>query len=156
MVGARLREVLDRDARHVEPYGDATASFVVGGQLKGEAPRLFEVYAAGNFIEATARSPFVQIGETKYGKPILDRALGPQTTLAQAAKLALLSFDATMRSNISVGPPIDLLQYATDSFSIANLATLQDDNPYWVALRRDYSDGLAALVDRLPVPPTVG
>ena len=153
MVGAKLREVMTRDSRYVEPYGDAGASFLVGGQIAGEAPRLFEIYSAGNFIEATDRSCFLQIGETKYGKPILDRALAPDSTMAHAAKLALLSFDATIRSNISVAPPIDLLQYEADTFSAANLVTLEDEDPYWRDLRQAYSEGLADLIDRLPAPP---
>ncbi len=153
IVGDMLRQVIDRDGKYVEPYGDATASFLVAGQIAGEAPRLFEVYSAGNFVEATARSNFLQIGETKYGKPILDRALTFDSTLAHAAKLALLSFDATLRSNISVAAPIDFLQYETGSFTADNHATLQEDDAYWTALRRDYSEGLGALVDRLPPTP---
>jgi putative proteasome-type protease len=125
----------------------------VAGQIAGEAPRLFEVYSAGNFVEATPRSNFLQIGETKYGKPILDRALTFDSTLAHAAKLALLSFDATLRSNISVAAPIDILQYETGSFTADNHATLREDDTYWTALRRDYSEGLSALVDRLPTTP---
>lgn len=154
LVGQRLREVVDRDAKYVEPYGDVSASFLVGGQILGEPPRLFEVYSAGNFIEASPRSCFLQIGETKYGKPILDRALAPDSPLDHAAKLALLSFDATIRSNLSVGPPIDILQYETDSYSVANVTTLDDDNAYWRRLRDGYSTGLAALVDGLPAPPS--
>jgi putative proteasome-type protease len=153
IVGSRLRAVIDRDARHVEPYADPNASFLVGGQIAGEAPRLFEVYSAGNFIEASDRSCFLQIGETKYGKPILDRALSPRSALDEAAKLALLSFDATIRSNLSVAPPIDLLRYEADSFSIANLEMLTDDDPYWIELRRAYGEGLSELVGRLPPPP---
>lgn len=152
IVGARLRQIIDRDERYVKPYADPTASFIVGGQIEGEAPRLFEVYRAGNFVEASDRSPFLQIGETKYGKPILDRALTPDSSLDEAAKLALLSFDATIRSNLSVGPPIDLLRYRANSFSADNLTTLEEDNPYWVALRQDYSEGLSALVAGLPAP----
>lgn len=153
VVGDMLRAVGERDGKYVEPYGDATASFLVGGQIKGEPPRLFQVYSAGNFVEASDRSPFLQIGETKYGKPILDRALTSNSDLDHAAKLALLSFDATMRSNLSVGPPIDLLRYAADSFSAENFTTLEDQNVYWRELRRGYSEGLAQLVDRLPPPP---
>ncbi len=153
MIGSKLRQVVDRDGKYVEPYGDPSASFLVGGQIKGEAHRLFEVYSAGNFVEASDRSWFLQIGETKYGKPILDRALSADSPLDQAAKLALLSFDATIRSNLSVGLPIDLLRYEADSFSVAELATLEEDNSYWRALRHDYSDGLTALIDRLPTPP---
>jgi putative proteasome-type protease len=153
MVGAKLREIVDRDAKYVEPYGDVSANFLVGGQIRGEAPRLFQVYSAGNCIEASDRSPFLQIGETKYGKPILDRALTADTALDQAAKLTLLSFDATMRSNLSVGLPIDMLRYEANSFSVANFVTFDEGNPYWNELRREYSDGLVAVVDRLPPPP---
>ena len=154
MVGDKLRAVLDRDGKYVEPYGDATASFLVGGQIAGEAPRLFEVYSAGNFVEASPRSCFLQIGETKYGKPILDRGLSFDATLEHAAKLALLSFDATMRSNLSVGLPIDLLRYEAGSLSAGNLITLEEHDAYWRALRDDYAAGLAALVDALPAPPS--
>lgn len=153
MVGAKLREVLELDGKFVQPYGDPSASFLVSGQILGERPRLFQVYSAGNFVEASPRSPFLQIGEAKYGKPILDRALEPTSSLTEAEKLALLSFDATMRSNLSVGPPIDILRYVADSFRVEQLVTLQDDNPYWSELRRLYSEGLNALVAQLPSPP---
>lgn len=153
VVGDTLREVVARDGAYVRPYGDATGSFIVGGQIKGEAPRLFHVYPAGNFIEASSRSPYLQLGEIKYGKPILDRALTPDSPLDQAAKLALLSFDAAMRSDLSVAMPIDILRYETDSFSSANKASLKRGDPYWSALRKAYGDGLAALVERLPPPP---
>lgn len=153
IVGERLRRVSDADGKYVEPYGDPTASFLVGGQIKGEGPRLFQVYAAGNFVEASHRSPFLQIGETKYGKPILDRALAPDTSLDEAAKLALLSFDATIRSNLSVGLPIDLLRYEADSFSAGNLITIEEHNLYWRQLRETYAGGLAALVASLEPPP---
>jgi putative proteasome-type protease len=153
MVGSKLREVTDRDTRYVQPYGDPTGSFLVGGQIAGEEPRLFQIYSAGNFVEASSRSRFLQIGETKYGKPILDRVLDHQTSLDEAAKLAMLSFDATIRSNLSVGPPIDLLRYQTDSFSVANLVTVVDNDPYWMSIRRAYADGLSSLVDALPAPP---
>ena len=153
IVGAKLRQVIEQDGKFVAPYGDAAASFLVGGQIAGEPPRLFEIYAAGNFVEATRRACFQQIGETKYGKPILDRALKPDSSLDHAAKLALLSFDATIRSNLSVGLPIDILRYETDSFSAANCVTLEGDNPYWCELRTDYQKGLADLVNRLPPPP---
>jgi putative proteasome-type protease len=154
MVGERLREVLTHDEKFVEPYGDATASFLVGGQIQGEPPRLFQVYPAGNFIEATARSCFLQIGETKYGKPILDRILTPDFPLEDAAKLTLLSFDATLRSNLSVGPPIDMLVYEVGTFSGAGLRTLADDDPYFTALREAYGAGLQRLVESLPPPPS--
>jgi putative proteasome-type protease len=153
IVGGKLREVSDHDAKYVQPYGSADASFLVGGQIIGEPPRLFEIYSAGNFVEATSRSNFLQIGETKYGKPILDRALTFDSTLDHAAKLALLSFDATIRSNLSVGLPLDILRYEADSFSAANFATLEAGNTYWRELRDRYAEGLTALVDSLPPPP---
>jgi putative proteasome-type protease len=153
VVGAKLREVVDCDGKYVQPYADPSASFLVGGQIAGEPPRLFEVYSAGNFVEASERSCFLQIGETKYGKPILDRALTGDCPLDHAAKLALLSFDATVRSNLSVGLPIDILLYETGSLAVSNVATLDDDNPYWRDLRQGYSQGLSSLVDRLPPPP---
>ena len=153
MVGAKLRQVVDADAKYVEPYGDVGASFLVAGQIKGENPRLFQIYSAGNFVEASDRSPFLQIGETKYGKPILDRALTGDTALDQAAKLTLLSFDATMRSNLSVGPPIDMLRYVKDSFSVDNFVTFEDSNPYLKELQRDYMQGLFEVVGRIPPPP---
>ena len=153
IVGDKLRDVIARDGPSVTPYGDPTGSFLVGGQIQGETPRLFQIYSAGNFIEASLRSCFLQIGETKYGKPILDRALDSGSSLDHAAKLALLSFDATIRSNLSVGLPIDLLRYETGSFSADNFTTLEDHNAYWRDLRQNYSDGLSGLVDRLPAPP---
>jgi putative proteasome-type protease len=156
IVGDKLRAVIARDGPSVTPYGDPTGSFLVGGQIAGETPRLFQVYSAGNFIEASLRSSFLQIGETKYGKPILDRALTPDCPLNEAAKLALLSFDATLRSNLSCGPPIDIMRYETDSFSIANMTMLKEDDSYWNTLRNGYGDGLSGLVKMLPPPPDWG
>lgn len=153
IVGAVLREVLARDGDYVRAYGDPGASFLVGGQVQGERQRLFEIYTAGNFVEATPRSPFLQIGETKYGKPILDRALREETALAEVAKLALLSFDATLRSNLSVGPPIDMLIYEADSFTFDNLSKYDEGDEYWGELRRAYGEGLMDVVRGLPQPP---
>ncbi|MDD9905775.1 MAG: peptidase [Rhodospirillaceae bacterium] len=153
IVGNSLRTVMARDQEFVAPYGDASGSFLVGGQIAGEAPRLFQIYSAGNFVEATPRSQILQIGEAKYGKPILDRTLHNETTLDHAAKLALLSYDATIRSNLSVDGPIDLLRYAKDSLSTEKLRKYSREDPYWVDLRAKYGEGLLALVDALPSPP---
>ena len=98
-------------------------------------------------------TPFFQIGETKYGKPILDRSVTPEISLREAARLAVLSFDATTRSNLSVAPPIDVLLYRETSFSAANLVSMDEDDPYWLSLRKGYADGLASLVAALPPPP---
>ncbi len=153
IVGGKLRDVIGHESSYVQPYADPSGSFLIGGQISGEPPRLFQIYSAGNFVEASDRSCFLQIGETKYGKPILDRALTPESQLDEAAKLALLSFDATIRSNLSVGPPIDILRYQADSFSFTNFATLEDNNAYWRDLRHGYAEGLSSLVARLPAPP---
>lgn len=153
MVGSMLREVIARDGAFVQPFGDPNGTFLVGGQIVGEPPRLFQIFSAGNCIEASDRSRFLQLGETKYGKPILDRALNTTTSLDEAAKLALLSFDATMRSNLSVDAPIDLLRYRAGSFSAHNLVTLEKDAPYWMALRTHYAEGLSNLVASIAPPP---
>lgn len=154
MIGDKLRYIIERDGEHVRTHGDPNASFLVGGQIAGECPRLFQIYSAGNFIEATPRTQFLQIGETKYGKPILDRALTYESSMAEAVKLTLLSFDATFRSNLSVAPPIDLLCYRKDSFAIDNARKYTDRDPHLAALRQAYGDGLLELVRKLPMAPT--
>ena len=153
IVGEQLRVAIAHDGDFVTPFGNPNASFLVSGQIAGQPPRLFQIYSAGNFVEATDRAPFLQIGKTKYGKPILDRALTRSSSLVEAAKLAMLSFDATIRSNLSVGLPLDVLLYRADSLSRANLVTVRHDDPYWVALREGYSAGLQGLIDGLPAPP---
>ena len=151
-VGNLLRRILERDGAYVERFGDPNGTFLLAGQIRGEPPRLFQVYSAGNFVEATPRNHYLQIGETKYGKPILDRALRFDSSLARAAKLALISFDATIRSNLSVGAPIDVLCYQTDSFSTRNLIKYKNSDPYFLDLKQRYSDGIQATVDAIPEP----
>ncbi|MEM6708964.1 MAG: peptidase, partial [Pseudomonadota bacterium] len=112
-IGNVLRSVMQADADFVRPYGDPSATFLFGGQIAGGPPGLYMIYSAGNFIAADQRTPFLQIGETKYGKPILDRSFHPQLDLETSTKLALLSFDATIRSNLSVAAPIDLVRDRT-------------------------------------------
>lgn len=153
IVGNALREVMDTDGAYVRAEkADPSASFIVGGQVAGRPVRLFHVYSAGNFIEATPETPFVQIGETKYGKPILDRVVDYEMPLDRAAKAALVSFDSTMRSNISVAPPIDLIVYRRDTFRAHHQAEILEDDKYFRSLRRRYSDGLARVFDSLPDP----
>ncbi|NKB56035.1 MAG: peptidase [Alphaproteobacteria bacterium] len=152
-VGDKLRETLARESEFVRPYGDPGGSFLVGGQIAGEFQRVFQIYPAGNFVEASPRSQILQIGEAKYGKPVLDRALNNDVSLDEAAKLALLSYDATIRSNLSVEGPIDLLRYARDSLSVSNLQKFSRDDPYWTDLRGKYGEGLLSLVRGLPTPP---
>ncbi|MEY2618785.1 MAG: hypothetical protein RL522_1787, partial [Pseudomonadota bacterium] len=110
VLGQAVRRVYDRDAESLNHAGvEFNVSLIFGGQIAGEGMRLFNVYSAGNFIEATAESPYFQIGESKYGKPVLDRVLTPDTSLDEAAKCALVSMDSTMKSNLSVGAPLDLV-----------------------------------------------
>jgi putative proteasome-type protease len=151
-VGGVLREVMAHDGEHVRPQGDPSATFLFAGQIEGERHRLFLVYSAGNFIEATRETPFLQAGETKYGKPILDRVISHDSSLAEAAKCALLSFDATMRSNLSVAPPIDLLCYHAGSLRADVRVDIAEDDAYFARLRADYSRGILDLFKRLPDP----
>ena len=153
IVGRALREVTDTDAEHVLAQGaDPGASFILGGQIKGRAPRLFQIYGAGNFIEATPETPYLQIGETKYGKPILDRVLSHDTPIPAATKCALLSFDSTMRSNLSVGPPLDVLCYRGDSLTAKHRFQIAADDPYFTRIRERYGKGIGKLFDGLPEP----
>jgi putative proteasome-type protease len=152
LLGESLREVRARDETYLrEKNIDASASFILGGQIAGEIPRLFLVYSEGNFIESSHDTPFVQIGEIKYGKPILDRIITRQSSLRDAVKCALVSFDSTMRSNISVGAPIDMLIYTTDSLRVGIKRRLDDDDPYLSAIRTGWETGLKNSFDQLPV-----
>jgi putative proteasome-type protease len=154
VVGNALREVIATDGPSVRSENaDPTASFLLGGQINSRSPRLFQIYNAGNFIEATPETPFLQIGETKYGKPILDRVIRFDMSLERAAKAALISFDSTMRSNISVGPPIDLVVYRRDIYRAEHRIEVAEGDRYFDGLRRRYGEGLARLFDRLPDPP---
>ncbi len=154
MVGGLLRAVIDRDRGYVQSFGaDVSSSFIVGGQIAGDEPRLFLVYPAGNFIESEPATPYFQLGETKYGKPILERVLTPQTTLAQVAKCALLSFDGTIKANLSVAPPIDVLIYKADSLSRGHQQEIGDGDRYFANLCAAWSDGLLGVFHHIPDPP---
>ncbi|CAN5409312.1 peptidase [soil metagenome] len=145
------REVEGRDGKYLSQSNlKFNASFIVGGQIAGEAPRLFRIYAEGNFIEAGRDTSFLQTGETKYGKPIIDRVITASTSLADAAKCILVSFDSTMRSNLSVGMPIDLICYQRDSLEIRMRRHFDDGDPYFVALSRAWSEGVRAVFRQLP------
>lgn len=153
IVGRALREELEADGEAVRATGaDPGASFLVAGQIKGRPPRLFQIYEAGTFIEATPETPFLQIGETKYGKPILDRVVRHDMSLADAAKVALLSFESTMRSNISVGPPIDLMLYRRDALDGGQRLRITSEDPYFNRLRNHYAEGILALFEGLEAP----
>jgi len=152
LVSDATRDVERRDGTRSKEDLAFNASFIFGGQIQGEAPRLFRTYAETNFIEAERDTPFLQTGETKYGKPIIDRVITPSTTLPDAAKCVLVSFDSTMRSNLSVGMPIDLLCYERDSLQVRMRRRLAPGDPYFAALSKEWSEGVRTVFKQLPEP----
>ena len=153
LLGECLREVRDRDGLFLAQNNiDASANFIVGGQIGGERMRLFLVYAEGNFIEAGDETPYFQIGESKYGKPIIDRVVTPDTPLDVAAKCGLISMDSTLKSNISVGMPLDLLIYERDSLRVSRFVTIRADNAYFNQIRSMWGQQLRLAFDGLPDP----
>jgi putative proteasome-type protease len=153
LLGDALRDVKRRDAAYLTQNNvDANANFIIGGQIGEERQRLFMMYQEGNFIEATPDTPFFQIGETKYGKPIIDRVVNPSTSVIDAAKCVLISFDSTMRSNVSVGLPIDLVTYAKDSLRIQLQRRITETDPYFSMIHQQWGEGLRSVFARLPDP----
>ena len=143
VVGDAVREARRVDGAALEASKTGfNASFIFGGQIGTERPRLYQVYSEGNFIEATDDTPFLQIGEHKYGKPILDRVARSEMRLGEAAKLILLSFDSTLRSNLSVGMPIDMLVYERDSLDVRREMRIEADDEYFKKLSAAWSDAL--------------
>jgi len=152
-VGECLREVHRRDAAALTGFGvEFNASLILGGQIKGESPRLFCIYSAGNFIEATADTTYFQIGESKYGKPILDRVLRRSSSLNEAAKCALVSMDSTIRSNLSVGLPLDLVLIKRDRYELGRHVSIDADNDYFRSIRSRWGDALREAFAELPEP----
>lgn len=153
LTGDALREVKTRDGPYMLQNNiDSHANFIVGGQVRGEAPRLFEVYSEGNFIEATPDTCYFQIGESKYGKPVIDRVVNRSTGLLEATKCTIVSFDSTMRSNISVGLPIDLVIYATDALKIRLQRRIEESDPYFQMIHSQWGEGLRRVFAQLPNP----
>ncbi len=151
LVADAMRDIERRDGQYLaESAIKFNASFILGGQISGETMRLFRIYAEGNFMEAGLDTPYLQTGETKYGKPIIDRVITPSTTLADAAKCVLVSFDSTMRSNLSVGMPIDLICYQRDSLSIQMRRRFDDGDAYFTALSSQWSEGVKHVFRELP------
>ena len=151
LVADAVRDVGRRDRPHLEKSDlKFDASFIIGGQIKGEAPRLFRTYAEGNFVEAGQGTQFFQTGEAKYGKPIIDRVISATTTLADAAKCVLVSFDSTMRSNLSVAMPIDLVQYENDQLKLSHRRRFDIGDPDFGALSREWSEGVRQVFRQLP------
>ena len=152
-VGLKVREVEKRDRLALEADGfDFNIHLIVGGQIAGFAPEVHLVYPQGNSIHATRDCPFLQSGERKYGKPILDRGFNYESELADAVKVGILSIDATMKSNVAVGPPIDILCYETDSLHVKLRAHLNENDPYLENISRRWQDGIVKLVNEMPSP----
>jgi putative proteasome-type protease len=152
-VGDALRELHRRDAGSLKDFGvDFNATLTLGGQIRGEPPRLFSIYAAGNFIEATTDTSYFQIGESKYGKPIIDRVLRRTSSLNEAVKCALVSMDSTIRSNLSVGLPLDLVIVKRDRFKVARHISIDADNEYFRGIRGRWSEALREAFAQLPDP----
>jgi putative proteasome-type protease len=150
LVADAVRDIERRDGNYLHESEAFNASFIVGGQVKGEAPRLFRIYAEGNFIEAGIDTPYMQTGETKYGKPIIDRVITRVMPLADATKCVLVSFDSTMRSNLSVGMPIDLMCYERDSLEVTKRCRFHEGDPYFTALSNEWSEGTRQVFRHLP------
>jgi putative proteasome-type protease len=155
VVSDAVRDVEHRDAKYMAA-GAFSASFIIGGQLKDEPPRLFRTFAEGNFIEATPETPFFQTGEAKYGKPIIDRVITRSTNLSDAMKCVLVSFDSTMRSNLSVGMPIDLVLFERDKLKVSMRRRFEPGDAYFTALSKEWSEGVRAVFRRLPDVPLTG
>ena len=153
LVGDEVRFAFERDAEHLKNHNaDFHASIIVAGQIKGERPRLFNVYNAGNFIEPSTETPYFQIGETKYGKPIIDRVIKHDTDMMDAVKCVLISFDSTIRSNISVAAPIDLMLYRKDTFHGDCHQRITENDAYYAVVRKGWSEGLKEVFHQLPNP----
>ena len=151
LVSNAMRDINQRDGQHLAASSISfTASFILGGQIKGEPPRLFRIYTQGNFIEASVETPYFQTGETKYGKPIIDRVIIRSTSLNNAAKSVLVSFDSTMSSNLSVGMPIDLLCYQRDSLAVQMRRRFDVGDTYFSTLGKQWTEGTREVFDRLP------
>ena len=153
VLGSAVRRVYEQDGASLRAAGiDFNSSMIFGGQIKGEAMRMFLVYSAGNFIEATRETCFFQVGESKYGKPILDRVLTPATPLDEAAKCALVSMDSTLKSNLSVGLPLDLLIYREGEFRSDRVVCVDEHNPYFRMIRSTWGQRLKEVFEDIEDP----
>lgn len=153
VLGSAVRRVYEQDGPSLKAAGiDFNATMIFGGQIAGEAQRMFLVYSAGNFIEATRETCYFQIGESKYGKPILDRVITPQTSLDDAAKCVLVSMDSTLKSNLSVGLPLDLLVYENGQLKIEHIACIDDDNAYFRMIRRSWGTKVREAFESIDAP----
>lgn len=153
ILGDAVRAVHKRDAAQLAEFRiDFNIGMIFGGQIKGERCRLFQVYSAGNFIESRDENTYFQIGEAKYGKPIIDRVVTPLTSLDDAAKCALISMDSTLRSNVSVGLPLDMLVYGVDSLAVTHFVTIDAQNQYFNQLRNSWGEQLKTVFEGIAAP----
>ena len=153
VLGAAIRRVYERDAAALKQAGvEFNVSLIFGGQIAGEGMRLFAVYSAGNFIEATPETPYFQVGESKYGKPVLDRVITLDTPLDEAAKCALVSMDSTLKSNLSVGLPLDMVLYEADRFQSDKVVCIDENNPYFRMLHNSWGQKLREVFDSIEDP----
>ena len=153
VLGAAVRRIREQDGAALKQAGlDFNSTMILGGQIGGEAMRLFLVYSAGNFIEATKETCFFQIGESKYGKPVLDRMLRPGTALDEAAKCVLVSMDSTLKSNLSVGLPLDLVVYTAGSLQSDHVVCIDEQNPYFRMVRETWGQRLQEVFESLDAP----
>ena len=153
VLGSAVRRVYEQDGPSLKAAGiDFNCSMIFGGQIKGEAMRMFQVYSAGNFIEATRETCFFQVGESKYGKPILDRVLTPHTPLDEAAKCALVSMDSTLKSNLGVGLPLDLLVYEEGRLQSSQIVCIDEQNPYFKMIHTTWGERLREVFESIDDP----
>jgi putative proteasome-type protease len=153
LIGEAIRVVANRETEALKAAGvEFNINLLLGGQIAGETTRLFHIYAAGNFIEATDENCYFQIGEAKYGKPIIDRVVTPDTSLDEAAKCALISMDSTLKSNLSVGMPLDLLVYHEDSLAVTHVAHIDEKNDYFQMIRSSWGKRLKQVFSEIDAP----
>ncbi|KAB2673568.1 proteasome-type protease [Brucella tritici] len=150
LVGDTVKEVIQSSATGGQNADAFGASFILGGQIKGGQPRLFYIYPEGNFIESSADTPFFQIGENKYGKPILVRAYQEQMSFEEAVKLLLVSFDSTLKANLSVGLPLDMQIYEAGSFETGARRRFEASDPYYQTVSESWSEALKSALEQLP------
>ncbi len=153
VISAAIRKVYQQDAASLSTFGlGFDIGIIFGGQIRGEKCRLFQFYSPGNFIESHAENPYFQIGESKYGKPIIDRVVNLGTSLEEAAKCALISMDSTLRSNISVGLPLDLMLYQADSLNAQRMVNIDANNVYFNEISKTWGQRLKIVFQDLPNP----
>ncbi|WP_197922494.1 proteasome-type protease [Thiosulfatihalobacter marinus] len=151
LVADTLREVIGRHAQSGQRADSAfEATLILGGQIKGGPPRLFLIYPEGNFIEASSDTPFFQVGETKYGRPILVRAYDSAMSFEAAMKLLLVSFDSTVKANLSVGAPFDFHFFRADSLKVGHVGRIEQDDAYLQAIAQDWGDALRNALEGMP------